>query len=185
LNGEDSYALLDNQYDPTPASSLKQSMLATIQFPLNGGSGCASPPPTPTGLAASAVSSSQINLNWTPVSPPAGCAITYSVFRATTSGFTPSSSNQVASGLTATSFSDSRLAAATTYYYAIEAVDSQGPSAPSSQASATTQAGSPQCTTVPSPPGGLAASTASSSQINLSWTAVTPPANCSLTHNHF
>jgi endoglucanase len=34
LNGEDSYALLDSNYDATPVSSLKQSLLASIQFPL-------------------------------------------------------------------------------------------------------------------------------------------------------
>ena len=36
LNGEDSYDLLDNNYDATPVSSLKQSMLASIQFALPG-----------------------------------------------------------------------------------------------------------------------------------------------------
>ena len=34
LNGEDTYALLDNNYDATPVSALKQSLLASIQFPL-------------------------------------------------------------------------------------------------------------------------------------------------------
>ncbi len=38
LNGEDSYALLDSNYDAAPVSSLKQSMLAAMQFPLSGGS---------------------------------------------------------------------------------------------------------------------------------------------------
>ena len=185
LNGEDSYALLDNQYDPTPVSSLKQSMLATIQFPLNGAGSCSALAPAPTGLTATAVSSSQINLNWTSTVPPSGCAVTYSVFRSTTSGFTPAASNRISTGLAATSFSDSGLAATTTYYYAIEAVDSQGSSAASSQASATTQSGGTQCTAAPSAPGGLAATAASSSQINLNWTAVTPPANCSVTYSVF
>ena len=36
LNGEDSYALLDGSYDPTPASAAKQSLLRTVQFPLSG-----------------------------------------------------------------------------------------------------------------------------------------------------
>jgi endoglucanase len=34
LNGEDSYGLLDGNYDPTPASSAKQVLLQSIQFPL-------------------------------------------------------------------------------------------------------------------------------------------------------
>src|SRR5258708_16602768 len=45
LNGEDSYDLLDNNYDATPVSSLKQSLLAGIQFPLPG-AGNGTPPPT-------------------------------------------------------------------------------------------------------------------------------------------
>jgi len=36
LNGEDLYGLLDGSYDGTPPSSLKQSKLASIQFPLGG-----------------------------------------------------------------------------------------------------------------------------------------------------
>jgi endoglucanase len=38
LNGEDTYGLLDSNYDATPPSSLKQSELTSIQFPLSGGS---------------------------------------------------------------------------------------------------------------------------------------------------
>jgi endoglucanase len=37
LNGEDSYGLLDSNYDATPPSALKQSLLQGIQFPLTGG----------------------------------------------------------------------------------------------------------------------------------------------------
>ena len=39
LNGEDTYGLLDSNYDQTPANALKQSLLAGIQFPLSGSSG--------------------------------------------------------------------------------------------------------------------------------------------------
>ena len=38
LNGEDTYDLLNGNYDATPVSSLKQSLLTSIQFPLSGGS---------------------------------------------------------------------------------------------------------------------------------------------------
>ena len=37
LNGEDSYGLLDGNYDATPPSTLKLSELQSIQFPLSGG----------------------------------------------------------------------------------------------------------------------------------------------------
>src|SRR5262249_34281859 len=48
LNGEDSFALLDSQYDATPASAQKQQMRAGIQSPLGGGP-TPTPTPTPTG----------------------------------------------------------------------------------------------------------------------------------------
>jgi endoglucanase len=49
LNGEDSDALLDSNYDATPASAAKQNLLATIEFPLPGAS---TGPPSPTGPTA-------------------------------------------------------------------------------------------------------------------------------------
>ena len=95
------------------------------------------PPQPPSNLTAIAASSSAINLTWT-ASPTSG--VTYSVFRSTTTGFTPSSSNRIASSVTATSLSDTGLTCATAYFYLVEAVNSGGSSAPSNQASATTQA---------------------------------------------
>ena len=103
-------------------------------------------PPAPANLAAMAASSSQINLSWNTVA--AGCPVTYSVFRSQTNGFTPSSSNQIANGLNNASFSDTGLAASTTYFYRVEAVDSGGSSAASNQASATTSAGGSSCTSI-------------------------------------
>jgi len=117
----------------------------------SGGSGssCTAVPSAPSGLTGTAASSSVINLSWTADTPPANCAISsYNVFRSTISGFAPSSSNQIASGITATSYSDTGLAASTTYYYEIEAVDADGTSAASAQASAVTSAsgGGSTCT---------------------------------------
>jgi hypothetical protein len=105
----------------------------------SGGSTCTSVPSAPSGLVATASSSSVINLSWTADTAPANCTISgYNVYRSTSSGFTPSSSNQIASGVTATSYSSSGLTASTTYYYIIEAVDAAGTSGASAQASATT-----------------------------------------------
>jgi endoglucanase len=57
LNGEDSFDLLDNGYDPTPVSAAKQSLLASIEFPLSGGGGTTTPPPPPpTGTLSCAFS---------------------------------------------------------------------------------------------------------------------------------
>jgi fibronectin type 3 domain-containing protein len=143
---------------------------------------CDSVPPTgPTNLTATASSSSAIALSWTaaPANPP--CTISsYNVYASTTSGFTPSSSNLIASGVTGTTYTNAGLAASTTYYYLVEALDSYGASAASNQASAETQSSGGSCSTVPSAPTGLTATASSSSVIGLSWAAVTPPANCSI-----
>jgi endoglucanase len=67
LNGEDSYDLLDSNYDPTPVSALKQSLLATIQFPLPG---AVNGTPPPTGAAA-----------------PVSCSAVYSLTNSWAGGF--------------------------------------------------------------------------------------------------
>jgi len=104
-------------------------------------SSCTTVPSAPATLTATAASSSVINLSWTAVTPPTNCTISsYNVFRSTTSGFTPSSSNQVGTVTSGTTFSNTGLTASTTYYYKVEAVDAAGSSAASAQASATTSA---------------------------------------------
>ena len=46
--------------------------------------------------------------------------MTYNVFRSTTSGFTPGTGNQIASGVSSTTYSDTGLTGSTTYYYLVE-----------------------------------------------------------------
>jgi fibronectin type 3 domain-containing protein/peptidoglycan/xylan/chitin deacetylase (PgdA/CDA1 family) len=97
------------------------------------------PPAAPTGLTATAVSSSQINLSWN--ANTESDLASYSVYRSTTSGFTPGAGTFVTS-TTSSSYSDTGLSASTTYYYKVTAVDTSGnESSPSAQASATTQSG--------------------------------------------
>ncbi len=159
--------------------AVNQPLVMGIEIRSSSGGSCSTVPSAPTGLTATASSSSVIGLTWTAVTPPANCTInSYNVYRSTTSGFTPSSSTLIASGVTGTSYSNTGLAASTTYYYVVEAVDAEGSSAASAQASAETSAAS--CTTVSSAPTGLTATASSSSAIGLSWTAVTPPANCTI-----
>jgi chitodextrinase len=124
------------QYVIQFTSVINNSLVSGIE--ITSGATCTAPT-APSGLSATATSSSQINLSWT--ASISSCAVTYNLFRSTVSGFTPSASNQVASNVSGTSFSDTGLAASTTYFYLVEAVNSGGTSAASNQANATTQAG--------------------------------------------
>jgi fibronectin type 3 domain-containing protein len=160
------------------AGAANQPLLMGLEIRSASSGSCSADPSAPTGLTATASSSSAIGLSWSAVTPPANCTVSsYNVYGSTTSGFTPSSSNLIAS-TTGTTYSNTGLAASTTYYYKVEAVDADGASAASTQASAETSAAS--CSAVPSAPTGLTATASSSSVIGLSWTAVTPPANCSI-----
>ncbi len=129
---------------------------------VNGIEVVSAPIGAPSSLTATSVSASQINVNWTASS---ASGVVYDVFRSTTSGFTPSSANQIATA-TDTSYSDTGLATNATYYYVVEASNASGTSAPTAQASANTLA-------IPIAPTNLAATAASSSVINLTWTAST------------
>lgn len=95
-------------------------------------------PTAPSALTATTASTTQINMTWTPTSSPCPGA-TYTIFRSTSAGFTPSSSNQIASAVAAAAYADAGLTPSTTYYYLVEAVDSSGSSAPSNLATAATQ----------------------------------------------
>ncbi|MDD3275791.1 MAG: hypothetical protein PHP93_01930 [Kiritimatiellales bacterium] len=118
------------------------------------------PPATPAGLIAIAASTNQINLSW---SGAAG-ADSYTVKRGITSG----SYTTVASNITLTSYSDVSLSPATAYYYIISAVNTNGVSADSAEASAATiDPNAP-----PAAPTGLTATAAATNQIDLSWSTV-------------
>ncbi|WEK54901.1 MAG: glycoside hydrolase family 48 protein [Candidatus Cohnella colombiensis] len=115
-------------------------------------------PAAPTGITATA-SNAQVVLSWTASSG----ATSYTVKRATTSGGTYTN---VATGVTATSYTNTGLTNGTTYYYVVSASNSVGESANSAQVSATPSAG----VTIPAAPTGLTA-TAGNAQVALSWTA--------------
>jgi FtsP/CotA-like multicopper oxidase with cupredoxin domain len=93
------------------------------------------PPAAPTSLSASAVSSSQINLSWADNSADeSGFDIQRSTDGSTFATLTSVSADT-------TSYSDSNLTAATTYWYQVAAFNGNGSSAASNTASATTQGG--------------------------------------------
>ena len=87
-------------------------------------------PPAPTGLTATPVGKKKINLSWT---ASAG-ATSYTVKRALATG---GPYTAIATGVTATTYSNTGLTTGTTYYYVISAVNTSGESPNSSEASAT------------------------------------------------
>jgi chitodextrinase len=95
--------------------------------------GDTTPPSAPTGLAGTAISSSQINLTWTASTDNVGVA-SYKVFR---------NGSQIGTSGTP-SFADSGLLASTTYTYGVSATDLAGnPSALSVPTSVTTNGATP------------------------------------------
>jgi endoglucanase len=105
--------------------------LGSADSPASAGatpSSSCTPPPVPTGLAATA-GNAQVSLAWTAASG----ATSYNVLRSTTSGsgYTP-----VATNVTATSYVNAGLTNGTTYYYVVQSVGSCT-SANSAQVSAT------------------------------------------------
>jgi chitodextrinase len=126
------------------------------------------PPTAPSNLTATAAGSTQINLSWTASTDNVGVT-GYLLERCQGAGCTTFA--QIATPA-ATSFSDTGLTASTSYSYRVRATDAANNlSTYSNTASATTQAGPD--TTPPTAPTNLAATAASSTQINLSWTAST------------
>jgi len=115
------------------------------------------PPATPSGLSANAISSSQINLSWT---NNATGQTGFTIERATDSLFTQ---NVTQFTTNATTYSDTSVSPTTTYYYEVEVNTTAGASLFSPSANATTPA------LIPPVPTGLATTVASSTQINLSW----------------
>src|SRR6185436_6304953 len=125
-------------------------------------------PSAPTGLSAKASGSTQVDLAWTASTDNVGVT-GYQILRCT--GSTCTTFAQVGTS-SVTNFSNTGLAASTTYRYRVRAVDGAGNvSGNSNTVNATTPA-APD-TTPPSAPGGLAAVAASQSQVSVSWTAAT------------
>ncbi|HEU4752174.1 MAG TPA: fibronectin type III domain-containing protein, partial [Armatimonadota bacterium] len=116
------------------------------------------PPSAPSGLSASAVSFSQVDLSWTDGSNDENAFI---LERKTGAGaFTVIATL----GANVASYSDSGLSGGTAYVYRVKARNAGGDSGYSNEAPVTTPAGPP------SAPGGLTATAASQTTINLAWT---------------
>jgi len=126
--------------------------------------GCATEPAQVTGLTANAVSSSQIDLTWTAPSDGGSPITGYMIEQKATGPWTTIIAD---TGNTNTSYSVTGLTASTTYQYRVSAINSVGPGSASAFASDTTFGGG----AVPGKPTNVSGSAASSTLINISWTA--------------
>jgi lysophospholipase L1-like esterase len=122
------------------------------------------PPATPANLTATSVATSRIDLAWNDVATETG----YRVERSAngTSGWAQVGTT----GQNVTSYSDTGLTSATTYFYRVIATNAGGDSPPSAVTSARTAAAAD--TTPPTAPTNLKAASAKA-KVNLSWTGST------------
>lgn len=116
-------------------------------------------PPAPTGLTATP-GNAEVTLVWAASTG----AMTYNVYRSTVSG--GQGDVPVMTGINALTIKDTGLVNNTTYYYKVAAVNANGTSPLSAQASA-----KPVLPPVPVAPTGLSA-TGGNAQVTLSWLAV-------------
>jgi fibronectin type 3 domain-containing protein len=129
--------------------------------PVSANAGAAvSLPATPTGVSATAVSSSVITISWNTVYGASG----YNIYRSTssTSGYIKVNTTAI----TGTPYTNTGLTAVTTYYYKITAVNGGGESPQSTSANAATQAALMQA------PQNLSASNTDPGSIALTWSPV-------------
>jgi beta-lactamase superfamily II metal-dependent hydrolase len=137
---------------------------SSTTYTSKGGTPDAEPPTAPSGLVASAASSSEINLSWGASTDNMGVT-GYNVYRST-NGNTFS----LAGTSSTTGFADLGLSGSTTYWYQVAAVDGVGnQSEMSNTASATTSAPPATNLTLTAPNGGESWSGGSSRAIT--WTS--------------
>ena len=137
----------------------------------------ADPPPAPTGLMASQVAHDSVTLSWT--APSSGSTVTgYKVLRGTDANSLSAIAQDT--GNAGAEYTDSTVAAETTYYYAVLALSADGDGAQSATVSATTPAApgskkenrvvTRQSNNTPSAPQNLSVQAGNGSLI-FSWTA--------------
>ncbi len=116
---------------------VQPGVVQSSYLPFYEGAPCTSNCPVvlkaPLNLTATVFSSNQINLSWQDSRP----GVRYNLFRSTASGFVPSSSTLVYSGIAGTNYADTTVNPAATYFYVVEAVNDRSTSVVSNEVSAT------------------------------------------------
>jgi pimeloyl-ACP methyl ester carboxylesterase len=132
-------------------------------FPVINAAG-ANVPDAAGGLIATAISKTQIKLNWTNNPSPAFNETQFEIYRAPAAGGPYTLAGKVNANVL--TFTDAGLSVNTRYYYIVRAVNSNGAAPVSNEASAATQADSEP----PSAPGDLKITATTPNAIYLSWT---------------
>jgi chitodextrinase len=145
-----SVAALDEAGNMSPSSPTANVTTAAVSD--------TTPPSQPTGLTATAAGAIAATLSWNASTDNIGVT-----------GYIVSRNGVQIAAPAATSITDTGLAPATTYTYAVVARDAAGNQ--SSPASASVTTGTPADTTPPSQPAGLTGTAASGTVVNLSWSA--------------
>jgi chitodextrinase len=166
LDPNTSYVYTVRAYDgaATPNVSGLSAAATATTLPLPP-TGDTTPPSVPSGVIATAVGTTSIQITWQPSNDPSGIS-EYRVFRVGSS--TPIAATQN------TTFTDTQLTPNTTYSYVVTAVDGATPpneSGASGAASATTGPGlpGPGDTTPPTVPENVRAEARSSTSIRIRW----------------
>ena len=165
---EDRVVTATGSYSATAPTNGGAYVMQMVAFRTAAGASDTQPPSAPAGLAANAISSGMITLDWTASTDDVGVT-SYLVERC--SGAACTGFNQIGTSTTA-SYIDSAVSPSVSYRYRVRATDGAANlSGYSNVASATTPA-APD-TQAPTAPSGLTATSVSSSQVTLAWTAST------------
>ena len=157
LAASTTYAYTVSAFDAAGNNSAQSAAVqATTQTPPD-----TTPPSVPSGLTVTGTTTSSVSLSWMASTDNVGVT-GYKIYRA-----------GVQVGTSAVpAYTDSSLAASTTYAYTVSAFDAAGNnSAQSADVQATTQ--TPPDTTPPSVPSGLTVTGTTTSSVSLVWTAST------------
>ncbi len=158
--------IYNNTVSGTGSTAVRVSSASTVYILENNVNGATLPsedteaPTTPASLAATATSETSINLSWSASTDNTGVT-EYRIYRG----------GSYLAAAVSTSYSDSGLTAGTTYTYTVSARDAAGNESTQSQSASATTASVQPDTQAPTTPANLTASTVSSTQIDLAWSA--------------
>jgi uncharacterized repeat protein (TIGR03806 family) len=168
LNATYSYQV--EAYDaavPANVSALSTAASATTQNDTTA-------PTIPTGVTATALSSTQIRIDWAASTDTGGLGVAgYRIYR-------NGSSSILATVSSGTTYTDSGLLAATSYSYQVRAFDNAIPTNLSGLSTPAASATTAADTTAPTVPAGVTATALSTSEIRIDWSASTDQGGGSL-----